>query len=300
MSTPEPSGGVAADRPAVRGLFQRLFDDASVLPPGLAPLPQAVRDHVARQSGPYADLLGPLLLPVSAVGELVNLEHPPLEVALVGRPGTSPALVGEALSALGQRPGVTVAGVEIGWSDVWHHPAIWDSLPPGPGGGGILRSVEVPRDIGLGAALSDIQAHADDANPVQAKFRTGSVPGQPAPTAVELATFIRASVDQAVSFKLTGGLHHAISQSAPTGEDEVGFLNVIAATRWALAYGAEVPEMESLLCGHDPAPITDIVTRMSEADASVLRAFFTSYGCFGVMDPIRDLETLRLIEENAL
>jgi len=96
MSTPEPFG-VKADRPTARILFQGLFDDAAVFPPGLAPLPHAVRDHVARQSGSYADLVGPLLLPVSAIADLLNLEHPPLEIGLIGRPGTSPALVGEAL-----------------------------------------------------------------------------------------------------------------------------------------------------------------------------------------------------------
>jgi len=298
MSTPERSGGVA-DRPAVRGLFQRLLDDAAVFPPGLAPLPQAVRDHVARQSSRYADLVGPLLLPLAAVADLLHLDHPALKITLVARPGTSLALVGEALSALGERPGLTLAGVELGWSAAWHESASWESLPPGREGGGVLRSIEVPPDLDLEAALSDIQAHTDDANPAQAKFRTGRIPEQPAPTAAQLATFIRACVDHAVSFKLTGGLHHAVSRTGPTGEDELGFLNVIAATRWALAYGAEIPEMESLLCERDPGPVVDIITRMSEADASVLRAFFTSYGCCGVMDPLDDLTTLGLIEENA-
>ena len=245
MSTPERSGGVAADRPAARVLFRGLFDDAAVFPPGLAPLAQAVRDHCARRSSPYADLVGPLLLPVSAIADLLNLEHPPLEIALVGRPGTSLTLVGEALSALGERPGVTVAGVEVGWSADWHQSPVWGSLTPGPDGRGVLKSVEVPRDVGLQDALTELHAHADDANPVQAKFRTGSTPEQPAPTAFGLATFIRACVDHDLSFKLTGGLHHAISQTTPAGQDQLGFLNVIAATRWALAHGAEVPEMES-------------------------------------------------------
>jgi len=41
----------------------------------------------------------------------------------------------------------------------------------------------------------------------------------------------------------------------------------------------------------------DIITRMSEADASVVRAFFTAYGCCGVTDPIGELASLRLIKE---
>jgi hypothetical protein len=55
--------------------------------------------------------------------------------------------------------------------------------------------------------------------------------------------------------------------------------------------------METLLAQRDPAPILDIVTRISGADASALRAFFTAYGCCGVMDPIGDLASLGLIKE---
>lgn len=299
MSTTE-SFGVKAERPAGRVLFQSLFDDAAVFPPGLAPLPQAVTDHVARQSSSYSDLVGPLLLPASAFEELVKLEHAPLKVALIGRPGTDLALVGEALSRLDVDSSVTVIGVEIGWSPDWYHAASWRTETLGNKSRGALRSVELPRGAELEGALSDIQTHANDPDPVQAKFRTGSTPERPAPTSTELAIFIRACVDHDLSFKLTGGLHHAISQTTSAGEDQFGFLNVIAATRWALAHGAEVPEMQTLLSQRDPIPILDIITGMSEADASVVRAFFTSYGCCGVMDPIGDLAALGLIRETDL
>lgn len=289
MSTPE-SFGVKAEQPAGRLLFQRLFDDAAVFPPALAPLPQAVTDHVARQSSSYADLLGPLLLPASVIGDLLDVKHPQLQVAVIGRRGTDLALVRQGLSRLAQARAVSVTGIEISWSPDWHHSASW----------GVSRSVEVPRGAKLKAALSDIQAHVDDASPVQAKFRTGSTLEQPAPTKTELATFIRACVDHDLSFKLTGGLHHAISGTSAEGEDQFGFLNVIAATRWALAHGAEVPEMELLLSQPHPVPILDIITRMSDADASVVRAFFTSYGCCAVVDPIGELAALGLITETAV
>lgn len=300
MSTPEQSVGVQAERPAERALFRALFDDAAVFPPGLAPLPQAVTDHVARQSNSYADLVGPLLLPAPAIEDFLHLERrQQLDVALIGRPGTDLRLVGDALSRLDQDPDVTVTGVEIGWSPEWHHALGW----------GAPLSVEVPRGSEQQRALSDIQEHADDPNLVQAKFRTGSTPDSPVPTltatSTQLATFIRACVDHDLGFKLTGGLHHAISRTAAshtnTGvEEQLGFLNVIAATRWALAHGGEVPEMESLLSQRDPAPILDIITRMSEADASVVRAFLTAYGCCAVMDPIGDLVALGLIDETSV
>lgn len=290
MSTPEHSVGVQAERPAERALFHALFDDAAVFPPGLAPLPQAVTDHVARQSNSYADLVGPLLLPASGIDDFLHLERPHLEVALIGRPGTDLALVADALSRLDEDPDVTLTGVEIDWSPDWHHALSW----------GAPLSIETPRGSEQERALSDIQERPDDPNPVQAKFRTGSTPDSPVPTPTELAIFIRACVDHDLGFKLTGGLHHALSQTTAEGEDQFGFLNVIAATRWALAHGAEIPEMESLLSQRDPVPILDIVTRMSQADASVVRAFFTAYGCCEVMDPISDLAALGLIKETTV
>ena len=291
MSTPEPLFGERVERPAERALFQALFDDAAVFPPGSAPLPQAVTDHVARQSISYADLVGPLLLPASAIEELIDLPRPrQLEVALIGRPGLDLALVGEALSRLNEDPGITPTGVEIGWSPDWHQALSWDAS----------LSIEVPRGSEQERALSDIRERPHDPGRVQAKFRTGSTPDSPVPTPTELATFIRACVDRDLGFKLTGGLHHAISLTTDEGEDQFGFLNVIAATRWALAHGAEVPEIASLLSGRDPVPVLDIITRMSQADASVVRAFFTAYGCCAVMDPIGDLAALGLITETTV
>ena len=291
MSTPDQSVGRQVDRPAERALFRALFDDAAVFPPRLAPLPQAIADHAARQSSSFADLIGPVLLPASAVEDFLHLDRPQqVDVALIGRPDTDLALVHEALSSLQERATVTVTGVEIGWSPQWHQALGWNAS----------LSIEVPRGAAQEHALSELQQHARAPNPVQAKFRTGSTPNTPAPTPTELAMFIRAAVDHDLGFKLTGGLHHGISQTTPEAEDQLGFLNVIAATRWALAHGAEVPEMESILCQRDPMPILDIITRMSEADASVVRAFFTAYGCCGVMDPIGDLASMGLIEERTV
>ena len=296
MSTPGQFVGVQAERPAERALFRHLFDDAAVFPPALSPLSQAVTDHVVRQSSSYADLVGPLLLPASAIGDFLHLERPqPVRVALIGRPGTGLTLVGDALARLDKVPGVTVTGVEIGWSPGWHQALGW----------GTSLSIEVPRGSEQEGALSDIQEHADGRHPVQAKFRTGSTDSPvPTPTATptQLATFIRACIDHDLGFKLTGGLHHAISHTSAEGEGggQLGFLNVISATRWALSQGAEVAEMESVLSQRDPLAILDIITRMSEADVSVVRAFLTAYGCCAVMDPIGDLAALGLIDETSV
>jgi hypothetical protein len=291
MSTSEQSVGIQADRPAERALFRALFDDAAVFPPGLATIPKAISDHVARQSNSYADLIGPLLLPASAIEDFLHLERPrQVDVALIGRPGTDLALVADARSRLDKDPGVTLTGVEIGWSPEWHQALGWNAP----------LSIEVPRGAEQELALSELQEHAAGPNLVQAKFRTGSTPDTPVPTPTELAIFIRAAVDHDLGFKLTGGLHHGLSGTSSAGQDRIGFLNVIAATRWALIHGAEVPEMDSILSQRDPVPILDIITRMSDADASVVRAFFTAYGCCAVLDPIGDLVIFGLIEETTV
>ena len=54
-----------------------------------------------------------------------------------------------------------------------------------------------------------------------------------------------------------------------------------------------------MLAERDPGHCWSAVTRMSEADASVVRAFFTSFGCCGVIDPIDELPTLGLVKETA-
>ncbi|GAA1253919.1 hypothetical protein GCM10009657_31670 [Oryzihumus leptocrescens] len=280
-------------QPAERALFTSLFDDAAVFPPGLAPLPRAVEEHLARRSADVADLVGPLLVPASAAEELLTLPLPgqtgqALTVGLIGRPGVAVQAVGDALSRLREDGRVEVAGVEVGWAAGWELALDWQ-LPV---------SVEVPRGQDQHLALRDVAARAGGHEGVQAKLRTGATATTDVPAPGELAGFVRACIDTDLGFKLTGGLHHAVT-GTHDGEQQFGFLNVLHAVRWALN-GAEVDELEPLLAQQDPEPVLEAVSRMSIADASITRAFFTAYGCCGVMDPIGELSALGLIEETTV
>jgi hypothetical protein len=249
-----------------------------------------VVEHLARRSQRGADLVGPLLVPAAAAPELLAVPRAaPLDVALVARPGTALDVVERALDQLGRDPTVTVVGTEIAWSSEWAGSLGW----------GLPVSVEVPRGPDLVPALEDIRDHTAGKSPLQAKMRTGATDALSVPDATELATFLRTCVDMDLGFKLTGGLHRAVAHTTADGEDQHGFLNVLCATRWALAHAAEVPELVALLSERDPAPLLDILTGMSHADASVVRAFFTAFGCCGVTDPVHDLSTLGLITETA-
>ncbi|HNQ07315.1 MAG TPA: hypothetical protein PKH97_09040, partial [Tetrasphaera sp.] len=56
-----------------RALFADLFDDAAVFPPGNSPLDAAVAGHRRLRRSPYADLVGPLLLPPASVAAAADL-----------------------------------------------------------------------------------------------------------------------------------------------------------------------------------------------------------------------------------
>jgi hypothetical protein len=275
----------AADRPAEPALFAGLVDDAAVFPPGNAPLADAVRLHRLHRTSGYAACVGPLLVPASAASDLVGLlDGSLLRVGVIGRPGTPAAEVADAVALLRRTPGVDVAGVELGWTPDWRSADF----------AGISRTLEVPRGAEQVVAVADIARDASDSVALQAKFRTGATETWAWPDEVELATFVRTAIDHDLGFKLTGGLHHVV-RGTHDGQEQHGLLNVLVAVRWALN-GEEVDELADLLSERDPAVLVLQVVRMSAADAAIVRAFFTAYGCCEVTDPLGELTTLGLIQ----
>ncbi|SDP20423.1 hypothetical protein SAMN04489867_1722 [Pedococcus dokdonensis] len=281
----------AAARPAEPGLFAGLVDDAAVFPPGNAALADAVRLHRQHRTSGYAACVGPLLVPASSATDLVGLvglvgpgPAETLRVGVIGRPGVAAADVAAAVSLLRGTPGVDVAGVELGWTPDWRDTRFGD----------LSRTLEVPRGAEQAAAIADIAADVSDSVALQAKFRTGETETWAWPDETELATFIRTAIDHDLGFKLTGGLHHVV-RGTHDGQEQHGLLNVLVAVRWALN-GEEVDELVPLLAERDAAVLVPQVTRMSAADAAIVRAFFTAYGCCEVTDPLGELTTLGLIE----
>jgi len=284
--TPPPD---ATPRPAEPGLFAALVDDAAVFPPGNAPLPDAVRLHRRHRREWYAGLVGPLLVPASAVGELAGLaeDSDPVRVVLIGRPGVPAEEVLGSVTALAAADGLEVVGVERGWTPNWRDTDF----------GGLPQSLEVPRGPEQAAALADIAADASDSVPLQAKFRTGATDVWAWPGEAELAEFVRGAIDHDLGFKLTGGLHHVV-RGTHDGEEQHGLLNVLLAVRWALN-GEDVDELVPVLAERNLEVLVPQVTRMSAADASIVRAFFTAYGCCTVTDPLGELAGLGLVQEPA-
>ena len=283
-----------AERPAEPALFAGLVDDAAVFPPGNAPLEEALRRHRMHRASPYAACVGPLLVPASAAGDLVRLlAGDPLRVGVIGRPGTPAEEVVAAASRL-RDAGSAVAGIEAAWTPDWREGAL---AARRSGEDQPSVSLEVPRGPEQAGALADIARDASDSARLQAKFRTGATPTWAWPDEVELATFIRATIDHDLGFKLTGGLHHLVRCSVddPDQPEHHGLLNVLTAVRWALN-GEDVDDLVPLLAERDVSAVLPHITRMSAADAAIVRAFFTAYGCCEVTDPLAELTALGLIE----
>src|SRR6185437_14920130 len=110
-----------------------------------------------------------------------------------------------------------------------------------------------------------------------AKLRTGGVEPAAVPSELEVATFLRHAIDVDLTFKLTAGLHHAVRTTDPaTGLEQHGVLNLLCAIKAALN-GAEEDELEDVLAQRDPAPLVERTNGMSDTDASVARAFWSSF-----------------------
>ncbi|TYC26365.1 hypothetical protein FXF52_00780 [Micromonospora sp. MP36] len=275
-------------------LFSGLVDDAAVFPPGSATLPDAVVAHRRHRTAWYADLVGPLLLPASAVtaGDLSGLVDPAegFVIGLIGDTGVEG--VPSALSFLAPDR-VTARQIEV--------PVAKRGEDPQPGLTELLKLTErldgtpvyaeIPMTFGLLGALDALAEARAGGLPVAAKFRTGGLAAELFPTPVELAAVICACRDRQLPFKLTAGLHHAIRHRDPeTGFTHHGFVNVLAATLAATA-GGEVDAVAELLAATDPVRVVELVRARRDTE----RPLWVGYGSCSIEEPLTDLIRLGLV-----
>jgi hypothetical protein len=279
----------------MRALWSGIVDDAAVFPPGNAPIDLAVRRHDEHRSAAYADVIGPLLVPTSAVSELAALtasRSEPLAVALVARPGVPEAEVETAVANALQQWMVRVVGVELGWVPGWRNLRLGD-LPV---------VLEIPRGDEQDQALADLRMAVLEGWVVRGKFRTGATPTWPWPDEAELALVLELAQALAVPLKLTGGLHHAVrgahpeTPGGPTVEQH-GFLNVLAAVH-ALATGSGRDHAARLLAVREARDLADVLTAWDDDAVRLTRTHLTAFGCCEVTDPVTELTELDLLPKD--
>ncbi|WP_155352480.1 hypothetical protein [Acrocarpospora macrocephala] len=290
-----------------------LCDDAAIFPPGLAPLPAAVRAHDAAAREWYAPLVGPLVIGAAAVPSLPPLvagRAEPLPVSVTFPAG--PGMVAEVLAALAGMP-VAVRAIEVAVPDT---ATVTDFLAalatavsaedrrdtagtppddieagdrPTPAATrparGVDVYVEIPRDERGPQLLAALPPG------YRAKFRTGGVRADLYPDEVELGRSVAAAVAAGVPFKATAGLHHAVRNTDPaTGFEQHGFLNLLLATD-TLARGGSEADADALLAERDGATVAGLIVGL---DAEV-RWRFVSFGTCSITDPVSELVELGVL-----
>lgn len=278
-------------------LFAGLVDDASVFPPGSAPLPEAVAAHRRHRDAWYAPFIGPLLVPSSGVAELIaTLDGAPRiapddpVIGLIADTGL--AGLPSALAQL-RAAGLTVQQAEAAVAKRGEDPK------PGLDALGRLVAAEPDLDVyaeiplawGLLAALDVVAEQRAGGARIAAKFRTGGLAAELFPTPVELAAVICACRDRELPFKLTAGLHQALRHTDPeTGFTHHGFLNVLVAAVLAVD-GAEVADVAEVLAATHPVSLVE----PTRARRSHRRPLWLGFGSCSVLEPLTDLVRIGLI-----
>ncbi|MFG3052031.1 hypothetical protein ACGFZP_13905 [Kitasatospora sp. NPDC048239] len=268
----------------IPALFQGLFDDAAVFPPGNLPVAEAVPAHRVHRSAWYAEAVGPLLCGAGRLGELAGAAgaaDPVLRVGLV-LPGGS-AELGPALAAAAP---FEIAGVELATRDAREAVAALDLLLPPD----VPAAVELPRELLRGDGLDEVLDVLVD-SPYRAKFRTGGLVAGAFPDEQELAAFLTGCAQRGLPYKCTAGLHNAVRHTDPvTGFEHHGFLNVLLA-----ALATDRTAAAEVLAERSGEVLAKAVGELTGHQVTVIRNSFTAFGTCSIAEPLDDLAGLGLL-----
>ena len=268
-------------------LFDGMFDDAALFPPGDAPMAAAVPAH-HELSTRLGRLVGPFVVPAGRLDELGRYLDAgvPLGILLIVAAGE----LATAVRRVERDPGLALSAVEVpvvsdAAAAVEAARALDDVLPAD-----LPAAVELPRSAARVGVL-DVLAGTR----YRAKLRTGGVSPERFPSPEELAATLHACVDRGVAVKCTAGLHHAVRHTDPaTGFEHHGFLNVLLAAS-ALAEGAPTETATGHLRDSDAGGMVAALRTWPAQRAARARAVFTSFGTCSVLEPVADLVTLGLL-----
>ena len=268
-----------------RSLFQSLFDDAAMFPPGNASAADAVAAHRRHKNEWYAEMVGPLLVADKDVTEFLSHlsgSDARLRVGLIVT--GDPSLARRSLELITPDDRVTLVSVEV---------------PPhfGPEGADakiaelrtlITNDVKGFVEVPTGNSGSWFDAIAS--SPFAAKFRTGGLNAKAFPNEIDLAERIVEACRRRLPFKCTAGLHHAIRHTASdNGFEHHGFLNILVATA-AAEDRQPSEEVAKILSERDRSTLTSVVGTIGEST----RRAFLSFGTCDISEPIGDLVDLGL------
>jgi hypothetical protein len=267
-------------------LFERLFDDAALFPPGDTPMAVAVPAHRELQKR-LRGLVGPFVVPARRLDQLMAElgDGAEFAISLIAPVHELPA----AVARVAARPGLVLAAVEI--------PEVADAGEAGAACRAVTAAVRSGVDAAVEIPRTDRRDEVLDAltgSGYRVKLRTGGLRTELFPTPAELADTIGACVRRELAFKCTAGLHHAVRHADPaTGFVHHGFLNILAGTQAICADDSAAGA--ALLAEQDPQVLADVVRGWSAEQVARVRASFTSFGTCSVAEPVADLVALGLL-----
>ena len=251
-------------------LFDGLFDDAALFPPGNAPMDEAVRAHLGSRSSRF---VGPFVCSDARLTELQSaIGDNPIDLALTTNADHYPAAVHTVISD----PRMTLRSVEIATHDV------------------LVPTTEIPESATVYLELP-WGAQPDLPPGTALKLRTGGETSDAFPDEDRLAHALGYCIEQDIRFKLTAGLHNAIRHTDPvTGFEHHGFLNVILAVLSALG-GVHDGDIADILARRDAADVVARIRAIDSSQADRVRHYFRSFGTCSTSEPIDDLDRLGLL-----
>jgi hypothetical protein len=271
-------------------LFDGLFDDAAIFPPGDMPMRRAVQEHIGWKTSADARFTGLFICSDTRLDELLAAlpsEAPRIGLSLVVPQG-APAMEGALHRASQEARRLQLSAVELPAEPAGVQQTVHalDRLLPA----GVLRYVEVPLRSDVAKGTAEVAG-----GPHRLKLRTGGTTRDAFPDEDSLAAAVSACITERVPFKLTAGLHHATRHAdVSTGFEQHGFLNVILAVAQACA-GAAAPALARTLAQRDPDALVSAVRSLSLSHVARVRRAFVSFGTCSLTDPLEDLRALGLL-----
>jgi hypothetical protein len=275
------------------GLLAGLVDDAGLFPPERLPMAAALARHRADEAAGYPMLTQRFLCPASRVTELRKElagaaagEGRPLRLGVIADTGVDGLAAVQA--ELVAEPALALETVEVAARSAEAVAAVLDALA----GVETAVFVEGPRDPGWVATLAGWRGPGGLRG---AKVRCGGATADMFPSPEELAAFLCACADTAVTFKATAGLHGAVRhRDEATGFVHHGFVNLLAATARAVAR-APVGEVGEALASTDGPALVAELQALPERTVVLTRSLFRAYGSCSTSEPREEAAALGLL-----
>jgi hypothetical protein len=304
--------------PSVRAALEGLIDYAGLFPPAKLDMASALSEYDEHRNGPYAWMLGRLIVPASRIDELLEFAHAEEE-----------ALPLSVIVDAGNDPRTWFANADktferISWYDLNVEHIVINALevplPPlvseretyeatiGQAATLVekyeLRDVPVyiepPRNNRLAELLTNT-LEAFWRYDVYGKIRCGGLAPEDYPSVDELARYIWSDREYGGGFKATAGLHHPIRHyNEAAGVTMHGFLNLLFAS--AFADVDETARLETILADTDPTHFAFEAEAIRYGDETcdvdeieIAREHFVAYGSCSFSEPVEDLIALSIL-----